>query len=184
VPSITGAHHINGNATTISAITLIITDGGLMENIWIDSIDAIYCVTPIYVTLGNRSRRHTEGVEIPGIGSMRNIKISNVKATGAGPISSSITGLDDSHRIKNIALENIFIELTHPGKSEDRKTDMNKLFLEKKPIYPSPHVWGNMPGYGFYFRHIDKLQITNVNLVLKCKDPREAIIYEDCTYVK
>ncbi len=180
VPSVTGTHHINGNATTITAITLIITDGGVMENIWMDSIEATDCVTPLYVTLGNRSRKHMDGVEIPGIGSIKNIKISNVKATGAGPMASSVTGLDDSHRIKNIALENISIELTQGGKSEDSKTDMNKLFIEKKPIYPSSHVWGNLPSYGFYFRYIDELKISNVKLVLKCKDPREAIIFEDC----
>jgi polygalacturonase len=183
VPSITGHQHINGTETTISAITLIITDGGIMENIWLDSIEATECITPIYVTLGNRSRRHTDGVPEPGIGSIKNIKISNVKATGAGPRASFISGLDNSHRIKNIILENISLELRYPGTNEDSRTDMAKLFQEKKSLYPSPHIWGNLPSYGFYFQYIDGIQFTNVDLILKCKDPREAIIFEDCDNV-
>jgi polygalacturonase len=180
VPSITGHHHVNGTETTITAITLIITDGGLMENVWFDSIEATDCVTPIYMTLGNRGRKHTDGAPMPGIGSIKNVRISNVKATGAGPMSSSITGLDNSHRVQNIILENISLELTHPGNSEDSKTDMTKLLQEKKSVYPSPHVWGNLPSCGFYFRYIDGIQFTNVELILKCKDPRKAIIFEDC----
>ncbi|HWZ23257.1 MAG TPA: glycosyl hydrolase family 28 protein [Cytophagaceae bacterium] len=184
VPSVTGHQHINGTETTITAITLIITDGGIMENVWLDSIEASACVTPIYMTLGNRSRKYTDGVPTPEIGSIKNIKISNIKATGAGPMSSSVTGLNNSHRIKNIILENISIELTSPGEIEDRSADMNRLFQEKKSLYPSPHVWGNLPSYGFYFRYIEGMELTNIDLILKCKDPREAIIIEDCEGIK
>ena len=179
VPSATGTHHINGNETTITAITLIITDGGRMENVWFDNIEAENCVTPIYVTLGNRSRKYTDAAPIPGIGSIENVRLSNIKAKGAGPISSSATGLNNSYRIKNISLENISVELAHAGNKGDSNVDMNKLFREKKSIYPSPHVWGNLPSCGFYFRYIDGIKLKNVNVVLRCKDPRRKIIFED-----
>ncbi|MES2439949.1 MAG: glycosyl hydrolase family 28 protein [Verrucomicrobiota bacterium] len=183
IQSATGRHHVNGAPTTRTAITLIITDGGTMENVWFDNIEAADCVTPVFVTLGNRSRVHTEGVPKPGIGKIENIRFSNIKATGAGPMASSITGLDPEHKVRNVSLENIHLTLTEPGKEKDRETDMVNVLKKVKPGYPSPHSWGNLPSYGFYFRYIDGLQLTNVNLKLDCKDPREAIITEDCLNV-
>jgi hypothetical protein len=79
---------------------LIITDGGSMENVWFDHIEAADCVTPIFVTLGNRSRKYTDGVPQPGIGRIENIMLSNIKATGAGPIASSVTGLAESMQLE------------------------------------------------------------------------------------
>lgn len=181
--SATGRHHVNGTATTRTAITVIITDGGTMEDVWFDHIEATDCITPIFVTLGNRGRKVGEDASEPGIGRMKNIKFSNIKATGAGPMSSSITGLDREHPIQNVSLENIQLAFTSPGKDGDRKIDMVEVIKKMKADYPSPHKWGNLPSYGFYFRYLDGLNLTNVNLKLECSDPREAIITEDCADV-
>jgi polygalacturonase len=183
VPSATGHHFINGAPTARTAITLIITDGGTLENVWFDHIEASDSVTPIFVTLGNRSRKYTDGVPKPGIGRMENIMLSNIKAVGAGPMSSSITGLDNSHKIKNVILENISLTLTVPGKAKDRLTDMDKVLKKVKPGYPSPHTWGDLPSYGFYFRYIDGLQLANIELNSEQKDPRDPIVTADCLNV-
>ncbi|HZL09764.1 MAG TPA: glycosyl hydrolase family 28 protein [Prolixibacteraceae bacterium] len=184
VQSVTGHHFVNGAETTRSAITLIITDGGKMENVWLNNIEANGCITPIFVTLGNRSRKYTEGVPVPETGTIKNIKISNFSATAAGPQSSSITGLNNDFRISNITLENIHIEIAAPGNSGDRDIDMEKLLREKKPQYPSPHTFGNLSSYGFYFRYLDGLKTSHITFDLKCDDPREAIIIEDCNGVE
>lgn len=183
VQSVTGHHKVNGTETTRTAITLIITDGGKMENVWFDSIEAADCVTPIFVTLGNRSRKHTESAPRPGIGSIQNILLSNIKATGAGPMASSVTGLNKENEVKNVALKNIQIELTNPGTEADRNIDMAKLLSNKKAGYPSPDTFGNMSSYGFNFKYINGLKIENLKFDLKCKDPREAVVIEDCENV-
>lgn len=183
IQSVTGLHKVNGTETTRSAITLIITDGGKMENVWFDNIESTDCITPIFVTLGNRSRKHNESAPVPGIGSIQNIMFSNIKAYGAGPMSSSITGLDNGNKVNNVILKNIKIELTEPGIAEDRKIDMTKLLKEKKRGYPSPDTFGNLSSYGFNFKYVNGLKIENLKFSLKCKDPREAIIFEDCENV-
>jgi len=183
VPSVSGRHHINGIEATRTAITMIITDGGKMENVWFDSIEATGCNTPIFVTLGSRSRKHTPGVPEPEIGSIENIKISNFIAKSAGPITPSVTGLNNDHRIRNVVLENVQIEYAHPGMESDRQINVVELLKERKPKYPSPNVIGKFPSYGFYFRYIDGLQLTDVELNLKCEDPREKLIIEDCSEV-
>ncbi|WP_428232542.1 glycoside hydrolase family 28 protein [Flavobacterium sp.] len=181
--SVTGFHRVNGTETTRTAITLIITDGGKMENVWFDNIEATDCVTPIFVTLGNRSRKHTATAPIPTVGSIKNILISNIKAFGAGPMASSVTGLNNENKINNIVLKNIAIELTQPGKAEDRNIDMAELLKKKKPGYPSPDTFGNMSSYGFNFKYINGLNIENLKFDLKCNDPREALVIEDCDNV-
>ena len=183
VQSVNGPHNINGTETTITAITLIITDGGTMENVWFDNIEATDCVVPIFVTLGNRSRKYTGTAPTPPIGSIKNIMLSNIKATGAGPMSSSVTGLDNTHKVENVILKNIDIELTHPGNAADRKIDMTKLLHEKKAGYPSPDTFGNLSSYGLNFKYVNGLRINNVKFDLKCNDPREAMIFEDCENV-
>jgi hypothetical protein len=115
---------------------------------------------------------------------MRNIRLSNIKATGAGPNTSSVTGLDTAYCIQNIVLENISIELTHPGTAETWKIDMKKLLQKKKPLYPSPHVWGPLPSYGLYCRYVTGLRLINVQFRLNCQDPRESLLLEDCKDVK
>ncbi|OAQ38948.1 hypothetical protein A5893_12990 [Pedobacter psychrophilus] len=179
VQSVTGLHYVNGTETTQTAITLIITDGGKMENVWFDNIAATDCVTPIFVTLGNRSRKHTSTAKVPSVGTINNILISNFKATGAGPLSSSVTGLNTTNRVENITLKNIDIELSHAGNASDRNIDMTKLLKEKKAGYPSSHTLGNLSSYGFNFKYINCLKLQNIKLKLNCHDPREAMVIED-----
>ncbi|WP_319591054.1 glycosyl hydrolase family 28 protein [uncultured Draconibacterium sp.] len=183
--SVTGTHHVNGVASTRTAITLIITDGGRMENVWFDNIKATGCLTPIYVTLGNRSRKHTDNVAKPGIGSIENVSISNFHATGAGPITSSVTGLDSEHKIKNFSLDNIYIELSEPGKMEQLEEDnFEQLFAKKKASYPSSHVWEYLPTAGFYFRYIDGLNLNNIEIQNNCNDPRKIMITDGCENIR
>jgi len=181
VQSVTGDEHVNGVATTRTAITLIITDGGVMENVWFDKVDATDCITPIFVTLGSRGRRYTKGVPKPGIGSISNIKISNFKATGAGPITSMATGLDSDHKIHNLIMENVNIQMTVPGTQKDMDVDMDQIIRKAKPGYPSPHAWKtNLPSFGFYLRYIDGVTLRNINFTSAEADPRNKVIIEDC----
>lgn len=184
VQSVTGHEHVNGVPATHTAITLIVTDGGAMENVWFDDIEATECVTPIFVTLGSRSRIHTPSASRPAIGLISGILISNFKGDMAGPICSMATGLDNEHRIKNLTLRNIRLEMTYPGTLSDRETDMDEVMKRAKPIYPSPHAWkSNLPASGLYFRYIDGLTLDRVTLDYQCTDPRDKIIIRDCNPV-
>ena len=63
--------------------------------------------------LGNRGRKHTPDAPQPKVGSLKNVKISNVIATNVGsPAGGSITGIP-GHYIENVTLSNIYIE--YPG---------------------------------------------------------------------
>lgn len=184
VPSVTGHHFVNGTETARTAITLIITDGGKMENVWFDNISAEDCVSPIFVTLGNRSRKYTKDAAKPGIGSIENIVISNVIAKGAGSMPSSVTGLDPEHRIKNITLENITLDQVYGGKPEDRTTDVVQVLKRVKAGYPSPDGWGNLNAAALYCGYVDGLTLKNVKFQLVKSEPRTALVIENSENVK
>ena len=184
VPSLTGRHHINGAETAHTAITLIITDGGRMENVWFDKITATNgAVSPIFVTLGNRSRKYTEAAPKPGIGTMENILLSNITATGGGPMPSSITGLDNQHQIKNITLENILLKEAFIGLPEDRNTDVVKVLRKVKNGYPSPNGWGNLSTSGLYFGYVEGITLRNINIETPRAEPREPFVIENSSHV-
>ncbi|MET4082752.1 polygalacturonase [Pedobacter sp. UYP30] len=184
VPSVTSHHYINGTETCHTAITLIITDGGKMENVWFNNIDADDCVTPLFITLGNRSRKYTKDAPQPGIGSIENVLISNFHATSAGPMSSSVTGLDNNHQLKNVILENITLELSHAGKKEDRSIDMVQVLKRVKAGYPSPDGWGDLTSAGLYCRYVYGLKINNLKIKSSNPEPREPVIIDECSKVE
>ena len=115
--------------------------------------------SPIFVTLGNRSRKYTEAAPKPVIGTMENILLSNITATGGGPMPSSITGLDNQHQIKNITLENILLKEAFIGLPEDRNTDVVKVLRKVKNGYPSPNGWGNLSTSGLYFGYVEGITL-------------------------
>lgn len=184
VQSVTGYHHVNGAETTRTAITLIISDGGRMENVWFDNITAEDCVSPLFVTLGNRSRKYTETAAKPGIGTIENILISNFHAIGAGPMPSSITGLNDTHKIKNITLRNITLDQSYTGQPEDRTTDVVKVLQRVKAGYPSPDGWGNLNAAGLYCGYVDGLTLQNVVIKTTKKEPRKPLVIENSQNIK
>ena len=85
--------------THLAGIALEIVDGGTMDRVIVSDITMTGVGAPIFIRLGNRARPFKEDMDKPGIGSMRNITISNIEATGANPTGCAIAGLPErEHR--------------------------------------------------------------------------------------
>ncbi len=108
--------------TRLSGIALEIVDGGTMDRVLVSNITITNTNNPIFVRLGNRARPYlssgpggpsgshelNEGMKTPGVGSLRNITIRNIMATGANSVGCAISGIPD-HPVENITLNNIRI---------------------------------------------------------------------------
>src|SRR5512139_350970 len=66
-----------------SGIALMSVDGGHIDGVTISNISIQGMACPIFMRLGNRGRIFTDGVPKPDVGTLRNVKISNVVATAA-----------------------------------------------------------------------------------------------------
>ena len=176
-----------------SAITFAAVDGGIIENIVVDSIRSINTGNVIFLRIGDRWSAGKEP-------SMKNIRISNVYAevpfdkpdagyNYEGPVEDNprnispavIFGLPD-YRIQDVVLKNI--EIVYPGAGNPlyafRGTTPEELeSIEDMPErYPEFSQWKELPAWGFYVRYADNVVFDNVRLVAKDKDYRPSVVLD------
>jgi polygalacturonase len=147
-------------------------DGGIMENIVISNITMMDVIHyPIYITLGQRHR----GPNVTSHGTLRNILISNVIATGIDKMSGiQITGTP-SQPIEGVRLENIKLVFNGGGTREDAAIIPKELGTD----YPEPYKIGVMPAYGLFARHVRGLELEDVSVSFEKEDLRPAMVCTD-----
>ncbi|MHC4692782.1 MAG: glycoside hydrolase family 28 protein [Planctomycetota bacterium] len=161
--------------TRLAGIALEIVDGGTMDRVVVSNIAMNGIGAPIFLRLGNRARPFKKDMEKPKMGAMRNITISNIEATGANPTGCAISGLP-GHPIENVTISNTRLSFAGGG----TKKDAARAIPEKPTAYPEYSMFGRLPAYGFYCRHIKGLKLSNVQLQLAKPDLRHALVVEDC----
>ena len=188
--------HIKVYDTFRSAIAIECVDGGILKNVRVDDIVATNTGNAIFIRLGDRS-----STKPPGI--LEDVTISNVKVEVAfdkpdlayeirgpelpffhNPFPSSITGLP-GHPVKNVTLENI--EIISPGKGNDGLANFPLSRLdqvpEKEAAYPEFSMFGELPSWGLYVRHMDGLIMRNISMSIQAPDYRPCMIFDDVTNV-
>ena len=162
--------------THLAGVALEIVDGGTMDRVIVTDLTMTGTGAPIFIRLGNRARAFKEGMDRPGVGSMRNITISNIEATGANPTGCAICGLPDA-RIQNVTLSNLRVSFVGGGTA----AQASRTVPEETDKYPEYAMFGRLPAYGIYCRHVDGVKLTNVQLQLAGADRRHAVVLEDVT---
>ncbi len=160
--------------TGSAGIALLIVDGGKMERVNISSITMNKVGTPIFIRLGDRGRPIQAGRDRPPVGKLGSVLISDLQADAAGPLGSAISGLPDSP-MEQIMLENIRIRYLGGGELPDVKKEVPELRAE----YPEYNMFGQLPAYGLYCRHVRNLRLHNVNLSFEEPEERPGIFCED-----
>ena len=155
-----------------STISLEIVDGGTLENVHISNIVAEGTESPIFIRLGNRARGYAEGVPVTAIGTIRNVRLSNISVTGAGRTGCSITGLP-GHPVEDIWLSDITISQQGGCKQVEVPAD------EKEKDYPEATMWGVLPAKGFFVRHVRNVNFRNVTVMTAEPDERPEYVKVD-----
>jgi polygalacturonase len=174
-PSDTIIHEKPHLAKVITGIALELVDGGVMENVSVNNLRADSVYAPIFIKLGNRSRKYAEHIEKPSPGTISGIKLTNFKITNAGPFSSSVTGFP-GHFVRNVILQNISI-------TYNEAPDIDELFdsvPENETRYPEITMFAKgmdkmhyLPTYGLFVRHVDGLVLDNYNVTKMSGDERD-----------
>lgn len=174
-----------------SAITVQAVDGGLVENVVVDSLRSINTGNPIYLVVGERRAGKRS--------RMDNVHISNVYAEVPagkpdegydyeGPTEdnprnispSAIVGLKDN-KVTNVSVENV--EIVYPGGGNPHYAKVGLDELDKVPempkAYPEFSQHKELPAWGFYIRHAEGVTFKNVKLTAQAKDYRPAIVLDD-----
>jgi len=157
----------------ISGIALESVDGGDIEGVTISNISMANVQTPIFLRLGNRGR----DMDQPIPGALRNVLISNVVATGASQ-ACPIVGIP-GHNIKDVILDNIRITCAGGGTAAQASVQVP----EYESKYPEATMFGTLPSYGWYCRHVEGLRLRNIHLTLQTPDYRPALVCDDVARV-
>jgi hypothetical protein len=150
-----------------AGINIEAVDGAHIDGVRISGIRMYNVAAPFYIRLGNRDRY------AKGVGSIRNVDISDVHFTGMEHdegIGSSVMGLPD-HPVENISFRNITIS-TRGGGS---KALAARQLPERANFYPEYDIYGKMPAYGFFARNVAGLRLLNVKLSYAEPDLRPAV---------
>lgn len=174
-----------------SAIAIESVDGAIIDNIDVSNIDAVNTGNAIFIRLGQRSG------DKPG--SIKNVSIKNIKVQVPfgrpdinydlrgpevdffhNPFPSSIVGME-GYAIENVVLENI--EINYPGRASKAMAYIPLSLLDQVPEaakdYPEFSMFGELPAYGFYVRHVNGISMKNIKLTLDNPDFRPAIVFDD-----
>jgi hypothetical protein len=163
-----------GSVRGVMGIALELVDGGQLDRVTIDNIAIQGVSIPIFVRLGNRARILAEGNPKPGVGTLRNVTISNIVAVDAETVGCSISGIP-GHPIKNLILDNIQITFDGGGTVEQAR----RSIPENEAGFPDGTMFGTLPAYGFFCRHVDGLTMSNVRLRTDKADLRHALFFND-----
>ncbi len=164
---------MSGKPGGISGIALTLVDGGVMDGVSVSNIVMDGPDVPIFIRLGNRARKHWEGAPQPGVGSITNISLSHIIARNAKSVGCSITGLP-GHAVDGINLSDIRIVFsggvkTIPAMEIDERADQ----------YPEATMWGRLPSYGFFLRHVRDVRIRDLEIGWEMEDVRPAMVLSD-----
>jgi len=160
--------------TRLAGVALDIVDGGTMDGIVVSNITMDGVGAPIFVRLGNRARPFKKDGPEPGIGVLRNVTISNIEASGGNMKGSSITGQPEA-KVENVTLANIRLGYAGGGSKDDCAKDVP----EKADSYPEYNMFGKLPAYGLYCRHVRGLKLVNVEMQTAEDDLRHAVVFDD-----
>ena len=184
-------HHIRVFDTFRSALAIESVDGATIEDVVADSITAVNTGNALFIRLGQRSGNRK--------GAVRRIHVSNLFVQvpfGRPDIDYDLRGpeVDYFHNIhpapicgipgnciEDVLLENI--RIVYPGRASKgmayiplwRKADVP----EQIDKYPEFTMFGELPSWGFYLRHVRGVTLKNVQLSLEAEDFRPAIVEED-----
>lgn len=147
-------------------------DGALLEDVAISNITMRHIADlPIFMRLGSRMR----GPRTLKVGQLRRVTISNIVVSNtSGRYCSILSGIP-GHEIEDVRLSDIII-LTEGGGTAAEAAIKPP---EKADGYPEPTMFGTMPAYGFFIRHVKGLQMTGVEVRTEKADARPACILDD-----
>jgi polygalacturonase len=153
-------------------LALETVDGGLLEDVSITNIIMRDIVnSPFFLRLGSRMRG-PEGAEV---GKLRRVNISNVIVYNADMRFGSIISGIPGHDIENVKFSNIQIYYQGGGTKEQATLQPP----ENENDYPEPWMFGEIPAYGFFIRHVKGIEMNNVQVSYLKEDFRPAFVLND-----
>jgi polygalacturonase len=157
---------------TCRGIALESVDGALLEDVSISNI-TMRDITdvPLFIRLGRRMR----GPAGVPVGELRRVNISNIVVSNCASRQSAIISGLPGHSIQHLRISNMLVYHQGGGKKEDVAIQVPEL----EDVYPDPNRFGPMPAHGFFIRHVQDVQMRDVEVRYANEDSRPGFVLED-----
>jgi len=160
---------------TCYGLALESVDGSNLQDISISNITMRdLSFSAIFLRLGSRMR----APENMKVGTLKRINISNIVAYNVNDTSFDsiidISGIP-GHPVEDIKLDNIVAY--YKGGGTKSLAVINPP--EKETGYPEPGMFGTLPGWGLFIRHVKGIEVNDVAIHYIQKDERPAFYLND-----
>ncbi len=147
-------------------------DGGVLEDVVISNLTMRDVPNaPVFLRLGGRLR--APGATRPGV--VRRVTIDGVNATGVARDHGIFIAGSPGHPIEDVLLSNIRIRFAGGGTAEAAARQVPEM----ESGYPEPHLFGILPSWGAFARHVANLEVRGLDLSTQDGDQRPAIVLDD-----
>ncbi|HLK13366.1 MAG TPA: glycosyl hydrolase family 28 protein, partial [Fimbriimonadaceae bacterium] len=179
---------IHVHDTFRSAVALESVDGGVLEDVTAEHVRAVNTGNAFFIRLGHRNPKWP-----PGRARRVLLKDFDVQVPAGRPDAgypfpcppypekfnvcpSSIVGLPEA-KVRDVRLQNIRVRM--PGGADARLARRLDQVPERKAVYPEFSMFGELPSWGLFLRHVRGLRIEGLRLSLDRADYRPAFAAED-----
>ncbi|MBI4979469.1 MAG: right-handed parallel beta-helix repeat-containing protein, partial [Spirochaetes bacterium] len=162
---------------SFAAIAITSVDGSRINGVTVSNIMISNVKSPFFVRLGHRggNSERTRQAEPRVPGTIRNVLIADVTALRS-MYESWIAGIP-GHPVTGITLSNISLEYEGGGGADlPGKAVPDEAVITNMPVV---QMFGRLPSYGLYCRHVDNISIHTISLRVLSADARPAFVCDD-----
>ena len=153
-------------------LALETVDGALLEDFAITNITMRDITNaPIFMRLGSRLR----GPAGTQTGVLRRVSIGNLVCSNAASRFGCVLSGVPGHDLEDIQLHDIFLQYQGGGTAAQAAL----VPPEDEQKYPEPNMFGDMPSFGLYLRHVRNVSLSGIEIQTLAADARPALVFED-----
>jgi hypothetical protein len=165
-----------------SGLSIESVDGSEVSDIQAHGLTMSYVRAPLFIRLGHRGGNgpRTQQVEPRVPGRIHDVVIEHVRAEHSS-FESSITGIP-GHEVEGVTLRDVQLGYEGGGGADLVTSDVpdEKLITH----YPEAEMFGRLPAYGLYCRHVAGLTLSAVTCSLLAPDARPMLVADDVQHLR
>jgi polygalacturonase len=153
----------------LAAIAIESVDGAHVKNITAENISVRNVNVPLFIRLGNRNRWKDKD----RAGALESITVRNLRASGVEfpCVIAGIAGMS----IRDVTLEDFDVKYREGGE----RLELESAVPELEAQYPEFWMFGDLPAYGLYARHVKGLTVQGFHITPRRVNQRPPIALED-----
>lgn len=155
-------------------LALETVDGGVMDGVIARRLTMTDVTSaPVFLRLGHRGR----GPDGAGVGAMRGLSLTDITATGIDHRYPLILAGLKEHPIRDVTIARMNLHYRGGGTPRDAA----RVPAELPDTYPEPSMFGPLPAWGVWARHVHGLKVDRLSLAHDGQDARTPIILDHVT---